>query len=75
MSGMFAACGGLTTLDVRNFDTANVTDISYMFYDCSNLTEIIYGSNFIHKNDANVISMFEGCPANKPTHESWSGVL
>ena len=40
MSLMFYGCGSLTTLDLSSFDTSNVTDMGYMFCDCSNLTNI-----------------------------------
>jgi surface protein len=35
---MFHRARGLTYLDLSSFDTRNVTDMSYMFYDCENLT-------------------------------------
>ena len=74
MGSMFNDCSSLTSLDISHFDTTNVTDIFFMFYNCSSLTEIIYGENFIHKTDAEIMGMFLSCPANKPTHESWNGV-
>jgi surface protein len=40
MSGMFGNCKTLTTLDLGNFDTSAVTDMSYMFYNCVALTTI-----------------------------------
>ena len=45
-----------------------------MFSWCSSLTTINYGENFIYANNANIRNMFSNCPANKPTHESWSGI-
>ena len=44
MSGMFADCTSLTTLDLSsfNFSTANVTDMSDMFSGCSNLKYTTY---------------------------------
>ncbi len=74
MYGMFNGCSGLTSLDVSNFDTSNVTNMSDMFYNCSGLTNITYGTNFIHNSTATVTYMFNSCPANKPTHSSWTGV-
>ena len=35
---MFLNCESLTNLDLSNFDTSKVTDMSYMFRQCSNLT-------------------------------------
>ena len=40
MSSMFASCPSLTSLDLSNFDTSNVTNMSEMFYNCSSLTTI-----------------------------------
>ena len=37
---MFSSCSSLTNLDVRNFDTSNVTDMGGMFYGCSSLTNL-----------------------------------
>ena len=39
MSGMFNECSGLTNIDLSNFNTNNVTDMSCMFYGCENLTK------------------------------------
>ena len=35
---MFNNCSKLTSLDVTNFNTAKVTDMSYMFSSCKSLT-------------------------------------
>ena len=40
MSGMFAGCSALRTLDVSRFDTSQVTDMSGMFRGCSSLTTL-----------------------------------
>ena len=37
---MFGACYNLTTLDLSNFNTINVTDMRYMFIYCNNLTTV-----------------------------------
>ena len=39
LHGIFSGCHSLTTLDVSNFDTSNVTDMSYVFY-TNNLIEL-----------------------------------
>ena len=39
LHGIFSGCHSLTTLDVSNFDTSNVTDMSYAFY-TNNLIEL-----------------------------------
>ena len=40
MSYMFTACSRLTSLDVSNFDTSKVTNMSRMFANCSSLTSL-----------------------------------
>ena len=40
MTGMFANCPRLTTVDLSHFTTSNVTDMSKMFYNCSNLSSL-----------------------------------
>ena len=34
---MFFNCYSLTSLNLSNFNTQNVTDMSYMFYNCNSL--------------------------------------
>ena len=46
-----------------------------MFSDDDELRTIVYGSEFIHANDASVTYMFMNCPANRPTDPSWEGIL
>ena len=41
MSGMFSSCSSLTSLDLSNFNTLNVINMSDMFPDCSSLTTTI----------------------------------
>ncbi len=82
MGGMFVYCISLEKLDLSSFNTQNVSsynsyhlDSNYgMFYGCSKLSNIIYGDNFVYKEGAHVDSMFDRCPANHPSHESWNGV-
>ena len=50
---MFYKCSSLTSLDVTHFNTANVTDMSYMFSSCSSLTSL----DVTHFNTANVTNM------------------
>lgn len=37
---MFYGCDSITSLDVSNFNTTNVTDMNNMFYECNKLTYI-----------------------------------
>ena len=53
MRNMFNDCEKLTSIDVSNFDTSYVTDMSNMFSYCYNLTSIDV-SNF---NTSNVTYM------------------
>lgn len=54
-SHMFSGCKYLESLDISNFDTANVTDMGYMFKYCFKLKLLDLG----HFNTANVVSMCE----------------
>ena len=57
---MFFYCKSLITLDLSNFDTSNVTDMSLMFSDCFNLTTLDV-SNFDTSNVTNMRYMFGDC--------------
>ena len=46
MSGMFYYCSSLTSLDLSKFNTDNVKDMSYIFYNCYKLNLLII-SNLI----------------------------
>ncbi len=49
-----------TTLDLSNFDTSNVTNMGYMFNECSNLTSLDL-SNFKTSNVTKMREMFNNC--------------
>ena len=57
---MFKGCKTLKELNVNNFSTNNVTDMSYMFYGCSSLKELNI-NNFNTDNVINMDLMFYGC--------------
>ena len=59
-SYMFYYCYKLTSLDVSNFNTSNVTNMSNMFYDCYNLTSLDI-SNFNTSSVTNMRGMFAWC--------------
>ena len=40
MGGLFYYCSSLTNINIYNFNTQNVIDISNMFYNCSSLINI-----------------------------------
>ena len=48
---MFQNCSGLTSLDLSNFDTINVTDMGWMFNRCLGLTEVRMGGNPINVSE------------------------
>ena len=50
---MFSYCSSLTNINLSNFNTQNVTNMSCMFSDCSSLTNI----NII-TNDKRIINQF-----------------
>lgn len=61
MNWMFYKCEKLTTLDLRGFDTKNVTDMSDMFGECTNLTAILVGDNWSTDQVTLSEGMFTNC--------------
>jgi surface protein len=62
MKAIFGKCTSLEKLDLRNFNTSNVKDMSYMFDECINLKEILINpKTFITKNVTNMGHMFNKC--------------
>ena len=59
---IFSGCSKLTSLDVTNFNTANVTDMSSMFANCLALTSL-YLTNFNTEKVTNMEKMFSSCKA------------
>ena len=57
---MFTNCSSLTSLDLSNFNTSNVTDINGMFYNCGALTDLNL-SSFNTSNVTNMSYMFDNC--------------
>jgi len=57
---MFYKCYSLTNLDLSNFNTKKVIDMSYMFYDCNSLKNLNL-LNFNTKNATNMSYMFSYC--------------
>ena len=60
MSTMFQSCENLIDLNLSNFNTNKVTDMSYMFSESSALKELNL-SNFNTDNVTNISGMFAGC--------------
>ena len=57
---MFAGCTGLTSIDLSNFDTRNVTSMNRMFYSCSRITSLDV-SSFNTSNVGTMTYMFTNC--------------
>ena len=53
MSHMFDGCNSLTNINLSNFNTQNVTNMSFMFFDCYSLNK----ENIITK-DEKIKSLF-----------------
>ena len=60
MSSMFYGCSGLTSLNVSNFNTSNVTKMNNMFYSCIGLTSLDL-SNFDTTKVIDLSYMFRDC--------------
>ena len=61
MSSMFESCKEFEYLDLSNFDTSNVINMGWMFYDCHNLKEIKGINKFNTYNAIQMNSMFTFC--------------
>ncbi len=59
-ASMFGSCEVLKSLDLSNFDTSKVTDMSSMFYGCMYLTSLDV-SNFDTSKVTDMSSMFLAC--------------
>lgn len=57
---MFYGCTSLTTLDLSNFDTSKVTNMSSMFYGCTKLSALDL-STLDTSNVTNMSNMFYDC--------------
>jgi bacterial surface protein 26-residue repeat len=60
MSGMFNGCTSLQTLDLSNFNTANVATMWGMFDGCTALTTI-YGGDWVKMPELEQTNMFRYC--------------
>ena len=60
MSDMFSECQTLKDINFSNFNTNDVTNMSYMFTGCI-LLEKLNLSNFNTNNATNMSGMFDGC--------------
>ena len=61
---MFSGCSSLTNINLSNFNTQNVTNMSDMFFGCSSLTNLDL-SSFNTPKVTNLNGMFYGCSSLK----------
>ena len=60
-NSLFDECSNIISLDFSNFDTSNVTDMSYIFSQCNKLKEIKGINKFITDKVINMNTMFGKC--------------
>ena len=65
MGSMFSGCHVLNPLDVSNFDTQNVEDMSCMFWNSSALTTIYVSDKFVTTKVSSGSEMFKDCTSLK----------
>ena len=58
---MFYGCSSLTSLKLSSFNTSNVTNMSFMFSGCTNMTRISVGYQFVTSKVTNMDGMFRAC--------------
>ncbi len=64
---MFTYCEKLKTIDLTNFETANVKNMGYMFSSCTNMKAVIVGSKYTN-NKAYCEYMFKNTPVQLYSH-------
>ena len=58
---MFSYCISLISLNISNFDTSSVSDMTGMFAGCTSLISLELSSNFISTNVRTTAYMFSRC--------------
>lgn len=58
---MFYDCGSLASLDFSSWNTASVTNMEYMFFNCGKLVSIYAGSGWNTDNVTSSAGMFLQC--------------
>jgi len=61
MEGFFEKCSNITSLDLSNFDSSNINNMSFMFNECIKLKEIKGINKLNTKKVTDINSMFQGC--------------
>ena len=57
MRGIYAHCYSIKRLDLSNFNTSKIEDISFMFFNCISLKDLNI-SNFVFDSKCNMIQSF-----------------
>ncbi len=70
LAGMFSGCTRIKTLDLSNFDTANVKTMRFMFWNCTSLEKIYASEKFVTTGIASNIAnsnkdVFRNCTSLK----------
>ena len=55
---MFAGCKELTQIDLSSFETKNVTNMKYLFVDCTKLMTVILGEQFLTSQSTAIDNTF-----------------
>ena len=61
MKKMFQLCNEIEYLDLSNFNTSNVTNMSYMFNECHKVKEIKGLNKFNTRKVTDMKAMFQAC--------------
>ncbi len=61
IAGWFSGFKNITSIDLSNLDTSNVTSMSGLFYDCRKLENIIFGDNWTTAKVREMNHMFYYC--------------
>jgi surface protein len=60
-AGLFKNYASIISINLSQFDTSDITDMSEMFSGCSNLESIYFGDSFNTSNVKKMDYMFNGC--------------
>ena len=61
MTHLFENCISLTSIDLTNFISGDLIDMTYMFYGCTSAKEITFGPEFTARKVDNMYQLFKGC--------------
>ncbi len=61
MESLFQGCLSLTKIDLTGFDTHQVTNMDYMFWECQHLQTIYVGNGWTTANVNSGVGMFNKC--------------